>query len=387
MSASAQLKQLVGVAQQRTPETRSALLRGITEIFISPGARFHAAEIRHFDAILSRLAELGPADERRALADTLAGCECALPALINQLARDDASIAEPVLRCSTALADADLIAIIRQRGEAHRKAIARRRALSQTVTQALVELGGEDTLVALAKNQGALFSPETLHALTQKARRAPELQAPMTARYDLPPLILTQLYFFVPGPLKNDILARADMLDPSLIDAAETTNRHKLYRQAQSGADLSEPRRFIAEKIAAGAINESLLKTLITERRPTEFLYAFAYITGVDFAAAQAIVKDKNFEALALACRAAGLERQSFARIVMSQRSAAGDQSKALRILDLYVKISQDCAERMMRFWRMGAGAAAQATRPHSSESHFKTGHEPLELRNRADGG
>ncbi len=380
MPASLQLKRLISVASERSPAARRALLRDITGIFLSAPQRFHASEIRHFDAIMTSLVRHADGPLRREVAEKFADLANAPSGFINQLARGDIAAAEPLLRRSPALGDSSLIAIIGQCSEAHKNAIARRRTLSEDVTQALAEHGGEDALTWLAKNQGAQFSADTMQALTHKARQTPSLQGPMIARFDLPPPFLTQLFFFVPGPLKKEILARAAMLDPSLIDAAETANRHKLYSQAQSGADLSEARRFIAEKITARAINESLLTALVKERRQTEFLYAFAYVTGVDLASAQAIMKDNRYEALALACRAAGLEHQTFARIVLSLRKD-DDQSKALRILDLYGKISQDSAERVMRFWRMRTGAAAEASRPH-----LEADNQPLELRDRAKG-
>ena len=172
------------------------------------------------------------------------------------------------------------------------------------------------------------------------------------------------MYFFVSSALKREILKRSDLLDPALIDEAIEGNRAKILKQAvdSAHADLAVARKFIEEKIASGLLNESLLKDLVESRRSTEFLLAFAHHVGVDSSTAQRIMQDKSFESLAIASRAAGLERSTFAKIVFSLQRGEGEQQKALRILDLYLKVPQEAAERVMRFWRVRSeSGAAQA--------------------------
>ncbi len=109
----------------------------------------------------------------------------------------------------------------------------------------------------------------------------------------------------------------------------------------------------MAEKIREGAVDDALLRSLISNRQYTEFVIAFTWLTGVSMAAAQIIIKDRTFEPLAIACRDARISRQTFARIVFSLRRGEEAKQKALRILDLYPKAPAEAAERIMRFWRM----------------------------------
>ena len=94
-------------------------------------------------------------------------------------------------------------------------------------------------------------------------------------------------------------------------------------------------------------------------KRSTEFLLAFSHVVGIDTSTAQAILKDKSWESLAIASRAANLERATFAKIVFGLQRDSKEQNKALRILDLYLKIPQEAAERVMRFWRVRSQSAA----------------------------
>lgn len=349
------LKQLIEVAREGSTEKRADLLREITDVFMAAPDRYTSSEMQHFDVILSKVTESVEIALRVEIAEKLADTPNAPRGLVRQLALDEITVAQPILERSAALSEEDLIRVIRQRTQDHMKAISRRREVPPTVSAELVERGDKDVLVTLAENQGAKFAGETMSRLVEHSRALPELQAPLTERYDLPPNLLTQMYFFVSSALKREILKRSDLLDPALIDEAIEGNRAKILKQAVDTAhtDLAAARKFVEEKIAAGLLNETLLKDLVESRRSTEFLLAFAHHVGVDSSTAQRILQDKSFESLAIASRAAGLERSTFAKIVFGLQRGEAEQQKALRILDLYLKVPHEAAERVMRFWRV----------------------------------
>ena len=362
-AGASRLKQLIAVAKEGSSDKRRDLLREITDVFMTTPDRFTSSEMQHFDVIMSRVTEQVETALRRELAEKLADVPNAPQGLIRQLARDEISVAEPVLRRSEALTEEDLLGIIRQRGQDHMRAITQRKIVPEKLTAELVERGGEEVLVSLAENQGAEFSDDSMEKMVGHARSMKSLQKPMTERFDLPPKLLTKMYFFVSSALKKEILKRSDMLDPALIDEAVNANRTKILKEAVRDAqsEIAEARRFIAEKAAANQINESLLKELIEMKRATEFLLAFSHVVGTDTSTAQSILKDKTWESLAIAARAAGLERATFAKIVFGLQRDNAEQNKALRILDLYLKIPQEAAERVMRFWRVRSQSAANA--------------------------
>ncbi len=360
-SGASRLNQLMELAREGSPEARRDLLRQITDLFMAPSAQHSAATMQHFEAILSQLVGEAEPALRRETAERLADATAAPRGLINLLARDNIAVAEPVLKRSTALSEDDLIAVIALRNQGHINAIARRPEVPSTVSAAIVEHGAEAALISLAKNQGAQFSAPAMHAMVAKARKRPDLQTPMTGRYDLPPQLLTQLYFYVPSPLRKEILHRSDLLDPALVDVAMRANRHRLMEEL--AGEAPDTQEFITDAIRMNAVHETVLKRLIAENRRREFLFAFAHFIGVDLSTVQTILSDQSYEALAIACRDASVERPNFARFVMALRKNGGDEAKALRILDLYEKVPVEAAERIMRFWRMRTEAASGAAR------------------------
>jgi len=362
-AGASRLKQLIAVAKEGSSDKRRDLLREITDVFMTTPDRFTSSEMQHFDVIMSRVTEQVETALRAELAEKLADVPNAPAGLVRQLARDEISVAEPVLRRSNALSEEDLLSIVRQRGQEHMRAITKRREVPEKLTAELVARGGEDVLVSLAENKGAKFSEDSMEKMVSHARASKALHKPMTERFDLPPKLLTKMYFFVSAALKKEILKRSDMLDPALIDEAVSSNRKKILATAVRDAktEVSAAHQFIQDKANANQINESLLKELMEMKRSTEFLLAFSHVAGIDTSTAQAILKDKTWESLAIAARAAGLERATFAKIVFGLQRDNNEQNKALRILDLYLKIPQEAAERVMRFWRVRSQSVAAA--------------------------
>ncbi len=365
------LKQLVDVAREGSTEKRADLLREITDVFMAAPDRYTSSEMQHFDVILSKVTESVEIALRAEIAEKLADVATAPRNLVRQLAHDEITIAQPILERSAALSEEDLIKVVRQRTQDHMKAITRRREVPEAVSAELVERGDKEVLVSLASNQGARFTGDTITRLVEHSRTISDLQTPLTERYDLPPNLLTQMYFFVSSALKREILKRSDLLDPALIDEAIESNRVRILKQAidEADADVGEARKFVEAKIHANLLNESLLKDLIEHRRSTEFLLCFAHYVGVDPSTAQRILSDHSFESLAIACRAAGLERSTFAKFVFGLQRGIEDQQKSLRVLDLYLKVPQEAAERVMRFWRVRTEAVA-AERPKPQGIH-----------------
>lgn len=359
----ARLLALIEEVQADPRQMRDRLLLGLAEFCLDPPNGLCESHARALETLLAGLArKAGPAT-RRALAERLAAAPDAPRALARQLAADiDIEVAAPVLRKCRALTDEDLVAVARHGDPAHVAAIACRREVSGPVAAAIVARADKTALVYLARNRGARLDAASLAALVAQARAIPELQAPLTARHDLSPLLATRLYFAVASPLKREILRRADMLDPALMDSAVDACRSRILTPTSPHApdDFESARQFIRSRIGTRSLNERLLREMLAARRPAEFLLAFAYCVGVDLRAAQTILQDRSWECLAVACRAVGMERATVAKLILGLRKTAEEQKRGVQMLEIYPKIPQEAAERVMRLWRTRLSAPAE---------------------------
>ena len=360
--------QLLKLAQ--VPTRRAELLRKLVDLYVANSARFNASARGELDAILSALVESAAAEERRAAAERLAPLADAPPALMRRLAQDKIEIAAPVLLHSRALDRASLHAIAGNGDESQRMLIARRADCSGRLAAMLAERGGEDTLIALAQNQRAELDGAAMDVMTARAREWSRLHEPMISRLDLPPLTLTRLYFLVAPALKKEIMLRADIIEAALATGAASANRKSVL--VETGDRMDGARTFVRKTLRAGSQQETLLCDLIRSGPSAAFLVAFAHYAGVEIDAARIMLSDRRREALAVACRANGAPRPLFAKLLFGVGKTGKDEAQAARMLDLYLKIPRESADRLMRFWRVRGRAAAPNVQARPQLPHLR---------------
>lgn len=347
--------QLLNLA--KVPSRRAELLRMLVDIYAENTAEIRGNSRAELDAILSALVEAAPEDQRRATAERLAPLSNAPPALMRNLAEDNVTIAAPVLMHSRAIDKSTLHEIARTGDDAQLAFIAQREDCSSSLSAILADRGGEATLVALAQNQRADLQGSAMDVLTARARKHASLHEPMVARLDLPPLTLTRLYFFVAPKLKKELLRRTDIIEPILAASAASANRKSVL--LESGDRMDGARAFFRKAIHNGKASPDLLYNLLKSGPSSAFVVGFAHYAGVEIDAARIILSDRRREALAIACRANEAPRPFFAKLLFGISKAQEEQAQAARILDLYLNIPNEAAERLMRIWRVRGRTAA----------------------------
>lgn len=167
---------------------------------------------------------------RHVLADTLKDMTSAPPAVIRQLARDtDSMVANPVIEFSPVLTDKDLVTVIAEGANTARlKSIARRKTVSEKVSDAIVETGDTEATAELLRNPGAHISEGTLDKIVDQAEDKPELHEPLVARPGLSDKAARRLAEYVADSLVDTLLARND-LSP---DVAEQVRAEVMARLA-----------------------------------------------------------------------------------------------------------------------------------------------------------
>ena len=203
---------------------------------------------------LCLLAEDAVATVRAAIAETLADMPDAPRDLVLRLARDTAPpVAEPVIRLSPLLTDADLLAlIVTPPAEFTRRAVAGRIGLPAALADELARVADDAAITALLENSSAEIRDRTLDHLIARARERLEWQAALVRRPLLSRSATAALAAIVVDEWASVLAERAD-LDPRTASELRARLARRAAQdaappagEAMSGADSAAEAAFLA---------------------------------------------------------------------------------------------------------------------------------------------
>lgn len=348
---------LIHLAHERTAHGRAALAINMVELFSDKADRLTDRERSMMCDILRQLVGTVERTVRRALALKLADVASAPRDLITYLANDHADVAFPILTRSLVLADEDLIEIVRHRALEHQLAIAMREGLSEAVSEVLAETGTADVITTLLHNRSARISHRTLSYLVEESRRVDQYREPLLRREELGRDLAKRMFLWVSAALRQYIIERY---------ALDTTTLEKLLQEVareNSGDQLKGPAadgvKNLAKELAADvAVEPELLVQALVSGEINLFIGMFAQSTGIRRRLVRRIVFEQQASGLAIACKASGLDRDTFRRIYTLIRSshpqnAAATPPDTEKALALYDRLPLDQAKRVVARWRL----------------------------------
>lgn len=349
------LGELIALAHEPSSAKRRELLREVTDMFFAgPPECLAGGELQHFDGLMGALAEEMEEEVRAELAGRMADASVAPPTLVRTLAADNLAVAAPILARSKALGEDDLLALAKNRGQAHLRLISSRPDLTTRISDVIVERGDDATLGALLGNQSAPLSRQASEAVVDRASRNAALHEVVVDRHDLPPDLLNEMYFAVEATLRQRILARNATLDPAALEAALEAGRKRLAtRDGALPADYDQAEAHVRALRSRGAISPKVLAGFLRHNERTRFLVALAELSEIDFHTARRIVDKREMDALAIICRAADFDRALFLTFAVLILEPGQAMAKAQEYGRLYSDLPKDTALRTMRFWRM----------------------------------
>jgi uncharacterized protein (DUF2336 family) len=164
---------LIDAVNSGSAKRRLHVVQSITELFIAGSRSYSSEQVALFDDLLQQLAAEIEVKALVALSQRIAKVDNAPPGLVRAFAFDnEIAVAEPILKNSQQLTDADLVENATTKSQDHLFAIAQRLKLSEVVTDALVEHGNRRVVHQVAGNPGARFSLAGYGKLTSRALRS-----------------------------------------------------------------------------------------------------------------------------------------------------------------------------------------------------------------------
>ena len=349
------IAELIALAHEPSSGRRRELLREITDMFFADTS-YGRGEIALFDDVLSTLVVDMEQEVRLELAQRMAPSANAPDGLLRTLAFDAIEVARPILEQSPKLSEADLLAVVSNRGQEHLRAVSRRKHVPETVCDVIVERGDDVTVGVLVANETACLSRDALERMVDRATDNPALHAAVVERADLPADLLNEMYFLVESRLRDHIVERNSHLDPGVVTAALDAGRKRIAaRDGALPADYPEAEATVRALSARKAITPQVLVSFLRDGHRTRFILALAESTDVDFATARRIMERKDLDALAVLCKAARFDRALFMTFAVVICGKDG-MNRATEYGKLYSDLTQDMAMRTIRFWRVRQG-------------------------------
>jgi uncharacterized protein (DUF2336 family) len=303
--------------------SREEIYLAVASLYRIQGAGLNARERELMRDILRRLTRDVEMAIRVALAQRLSEDTTAPHDLILLLVDDSIEVARPLILHSPLLTEADVLTLIAEAGVAHQEAVAGRPNISEPVSAALANCEHESVLLALVRNVTARISETTYNVLVEKSRAITGLAEPLVRRPDLPPQLATQMCEWVSDALKSYIRTNYTIA-PRTVDSA-LADANKVLKSEPPGPKDPPPdsaQKLIDKLAASGQLKAGFLMRVLSQGQADLFDLAFARLLEVELEKFRPFFYRDNVRPVALACRAAGIDRSVFATVFNLSRQA-----------------------------------------------------------------
>jgi uncharacterized protein (DUF2336 family) len=271
--------------------------------------------------ILQRLAKDVEMAIRIALAEKLADDPDAPLDLILLLVDDKIEVARPIILRSRRLSDAAILSFLNETGLEHQAACAARPEIGEPVTEILAKSDAEPVLVALVRNATAKIGRATFETLVEKSRRLAAIQEPLVRRDDLPAPLATQMCGWVSDALKSYIV-HSHKIAPEAVASVLGEATRAVQQPAQAG-DASAQK--LVDKLAVGGqLRAGFLLRVLHQGQTDMFDVAFAKLLGLEVGEFRTVFYRGGPRAVALACRAVGIDKCVFQTVFDLSRKSRG---------------------------------------------------------------
>lgn len=349
---------LIAMAREGTSRSRQILAENVLDMVISRDGRLSDRERALSDQVLTRLVQDMELQVRQQLARRLADAPQAPDLLLEMLAKDEISVAGPLLERSLLLKDTILIEIVQLRMREHQLCIAMREVVSVAVSDALVEhASGPDVLEALIRNPNAAISKTAMAYLVAESRRLDQFQEPLLLRADLPAALAQHMFWWVSAQLRQKILTDFAIEDYELDPLIEDSTHDIL---AEMETERQDSGKSTALALASTLNDNGQLKVetiigMLRNQRIQAFCASMSIIANVSFATINRIILDKDITPFAVLCKAVKFSEAHFSTMALLLLQTRNNQKQSVselrNVLDLFKEISSDQAKLSLSYW------------------------------------
>ena len=263
-------------------------------------------------------------------------------------------IALPILERAQVLRDAELTTILVRRVEEHR------------FWKARAGQPAEEYLFELVRDSDDEVAAEAMELVIARSRRFDRFQEPVLAQVELPAELQHRLVWIVAAALRHYI---AQQHQVRAVDAAVEQAAGAIVGSYDEGLSLeAAAMRLVRRLHRLGRLDGAALARIIDDGVLPLFIAGIAALCALDQAAAWEVLADPRGRGPALLLRAAGVERDEAAAILLALNrrgplvsGAEGDETAGQ--LDLFDTVDRDSAREVLRLWQAHPAYRASVAR------------------------
>jgi len=291
---------------------------------------------------------------RAKLAQRLAPIINAPANVIHLLASDDdIEVARPVLTRSQRVSEQTLLAAANTKSQQHLFAISQRDALSEAITDILVERGDRDVVHAVVKNRGARFSDAGFGVLVTRSSGDDALASEVGMRPDIP----RQHFLMLLEKASSAVRARLAAENPqagSAIDGvmAEVVGgmrdeiRHASPAFTAAEAEVERQNRI-------RRIGESEIYNYARDRKFEETAIGLSILCDTPIDVVERALLDPGAEIILILAKVAGLSSTTTKALLLLRAADRGMSTEDLEhALMSFNRLQPDTARRVLGFFR-----------------------------------
>lgn len=345
------------------PGRRVETLRRMTDLFIEQAPHLADLHVAVFDEVILRLARGIEFRVRVELSERMADLAVAPRGVLRDLALDDEiAIARPVIERSTRLAEDDLAAVAERKGQEHLLALTKRPALSERITDILVDRGDDRVVCAVAGNEGAKLSERSLACLVDKARSDATLQERLQTRGSLGDDQIRQLVAIAREKARASMrdalggIAAAEALDEIDFDDAVDGAAEELARTSSYKAlvdDFAEAAKVVGEFAGDGRLDEDTIAAWVQAGRIEEALAAMAHLAHVPTPVVARAYHSNHYDPLLFIVRALKFGWGTFKALLVAKAGRDLTDEVHRSAFAAFQQLSVSTAQRIVRFTAM----------------------------------
>jgi len=220
-----------------------------------------------------------------------------IPDLSSDVARilaedENDSVAMPILEFSKALTEEDLPEIIEVCKPTRHVAVARRENVSEKVSDAIVEKGHEDAVVALVSNSTAKIAENTYGKVMDKFGDNERIHEPLVRREKLPLAIAERLVATVSESLKEYLVSHHELSPEVASDLLLESRERAVVRLLKDDDNSPEVAELVEQMDVNGRLTASIILRALCTGDLNFFEAAIAHKAHVPLNNARVLIHD-----------------------------------------------------------------------------------------------